>query len=365
MTHFSKQRPYRGLLILGLLLLGLTVGLYHAFQEDSNTAASLGDADEAVSEVTATNAAGSGKDETAIELFDADALDDIHAPHGAMYGVLESGLPAMLPMRRYAYELTAKLSSVEELVDDMGNLAVSSLCASPQFAGAPGISKWSNAIPNSISVARLIQEGQKDPDRVAKLVEKALLECLDQYDQIRKDYREADILWASGKHPPPTFSAKDKYYAQHRRYNNGVLEGERVHVTIYTGFYVLATIGRLPDPAILDQWCSESKIPSYGGGTMNVWLIDQYFRQTASTSGEFATRHRDLMKGQLGQDDRMKVSQWNAPWDIHHPLLAATGVDPSDIPTISVLRIPMKLEIDRDRRAAIVANFKQYAHQKE
>ena len=102
----------------------------------------------------------------------------------------------------------------------------------------------------------------------------------------------------------------------------------------------------------------------YDTTDIDVWLIDQYFRQVGPSAGEAARKHAELTAGAELEPRTIRRSKWNAPWEIGHWQLKATGVDTSDIPTIELVEIPHKMPWGRKLKKAIIENFMEHARPK-
>ena len=284
----------------------------------------------------------------------AEDLLDIHVPALTMEDLQAKGFPLISNPRKAAYTQTAP-QSVEEVVRDLGNMMVIEYCSlhigitqDPTIIG-----HYYRIINPNIKVLRLIEEGRRKPEAITPLLSDAINNCLADYDSAHKRYREA---WKSGKWGSGT-GDNDSYYEEHRTYSDPVLELGRRHDSVYMAFYVMANLDCL-DPHLLAMWINKQDDRRWRCEDMNLWLIDCYFRQPGDKS-DASKRHFDLLGGEAIGGKRVRQSQWNAPWDIHHPLLLAKHVDTKDIVTIEVLRIPRSLSrtIDGKMRERVLANF--------
>jgi hypothetical protein len=151
-------------------------------------------------------------------------------------------------------------------------------------------------------------------------------------------------------------SERDEYYEQHHRYQDPIIEFERIHTMVYSGMYVLANIHAL-DADTLRNWLEVPKPAIYNCVDMDVWLVDRYYADNPQAPG--AAEHKRLLGDTTIPASTGLESRWDAPWDIHDFLVNATGVDVADIPTIEVIRIPRELPstLDSSAKASILDSF--------
>jgi hypothetical protein len=272
----------------------------------------------------------------------------------------DKGSPLQHPVRQKVVAQTAQQSTAE-VIADLGNVMVMGYCG--YFIGmkapANAIQRYyKNALPN-IKVIRLIEEGRKDPSAVTPLLWGAAGNLLTDYDKARQACFER---WDSGADVGGT-GDNDQYYNQYRRYEDPVLEFQRMNDVGYMAFYILANIGELKSPDLLVEWIEKEKSNRWRCLEMEVWMVDYYFTQGGGRATEAAERHAALTKGVEICGPKVRQSRWNAPWDVHEPLLGAADVDVRDIQTIEVLAIPPRLpdRIDKQTQEQIVQNFLDYA----
>lgn len=264
----------------------------------------------------------------------------IPLPNSTASDLTNKGLPLMPHFRRKVYEQTTK-QTIPEVVADLGNILVTMWCDTNLNMTAPGfeIMKWRNEIMPNMKVLRLIEEGRKNPDYIADLVETAISECMKDYNDIHMKF---DIEWA--KQESHTLRENDPYYEEHKRYDNPMHEAQRVNFIINASFYILINIDRFDNPKLLSEWIETKKIADFDSLEMEIWLIDTYFRMADDEDSRYYENHKLLTKDMKIPDPTQKtMSAWDAPWDIHDFMLAAASVDVSDIETIDVLEIPPKI----------------------
>lgn len=296
------------------------------------------------------------------DLSDLDDVLDIRPPRGTMGDLTAKGFPVMSNPRRAAYVQTARQTTAE-VVADLGNEMTLTYCSGHIDAqyGVHQIGRYWLYIPRHIKVLRLIEEGRRKPEAVSKLLREAIARCVADYDRARKAWdKDWRRFWAKQRGNPVTGDA-DEYYNRHRRYEDPLLEFPRLHHAAYSAFYILADMGKL-DPTLLAEWIRPKKPWRFDCYDMNVWLIDCYFRQTPGQSAAEVS-HLALLGGVEIGGKRIQHSRWNAAWDIHHFLLAARGVNTSDIQTISVLNLPRSLPpaLDKATKHKLIESFLKHA----
>ena len=128
----------------------------------------------------------------------------------------------------------------------------------------------------------------------------------------------------------------------------------------YSIAYCLANIGELRPAEALARWIDRRAAPNEPRD-IDIWLIDQYFKQAGASDAAAAARHAELTAG-LDIDGRsIKQSRWNAAWSVNDMLVVAKDVDVSDIPTIEVLDFPPGLQLTDMQRCLIGRNFLEHA----
>lgn len=271
----------------------------------------------------------------------------------------EKGFPLHHPMRQKFVAQTAQQSTAE-VVADLGNLIVAEVLGSNINMKAPGyaIQRYYKYAGPNIKVLRLIEEGRQNPSAVTPLLRDAVRKLLTDYDEVRQACVKS---WERGEECPGT-SEIDRYYNEHRRYEHPQLEFPRMNDVGYMSLYILANIGQLNRPLLAD-WLRKEKTWRYRCTGMEVWLVDYYFTQGGGKATEAAKRHAALTKGVEICGPNVRQSRWNAPWDVHEPLLGAADVNVRDIQTIEVLAIPPRLPdgIDKQAQEQIVQNFLDFA----
>ncbi len=195
-------------------------------------------------------------------------LRNMSIPDDTMVELIEKGFPLISNPRRRALMQTAR-QSTEEVVADLGNsFVMSDSCNRDVAYSYRDIKRWSRTIPPNVKVLRLIEEGRKDPARIAPLLRQAIRDALSAYD---------DLIEATKTpidyDPSKGIQTNDPYYAKHKRYRNRSFEKERVHYVANASFYVLMNIGELDDPKLLAEWFKYKLLGAYSP-SMYVWLID-------------------------------------------------------------------------------------------
>jgi hypothetical protein len=286
-----------------------------------------------------------GEERPATAPASSTAADDLRA----------KGFPPMEVHRRDAYTQTASQTTAE-VAQDLGNRMVSFYCSEwiEITKGFDDLAYYFKQISCNIKVLRLIEEGRKDPQTVSALLARTIKDCLTGFDEARKAHWEA---WK--RNDVRGTSSDDPYYAKHRRYESPILEYWRRLDAINMCFYIMANLDRI-DPQLLAGWIQTTKglDRRCRCDDMNLWLVDRYFHQPGVT-GDAAKQHRELAGDIQISGKRVRQSRWNAPWDIHDPLLAMAGANPKDIQTIEVLEIPCSPppELDSKTKQQMLANF--------
>jgi hypothetical protein len=238
------------------------------------------------------------------------------------------GLPLMPAGRREAIRIAGS-TSLEEVAADLGNASMIELCRDQNVAGFNTFEFWGTALPPNLMVLRLIEEGRKDPNRVAAIVEAA----------IRRDIERL---------PESEF---DGY----------ITRGASTEFAIVAGFYVLANIDRLSDPILLARWIKMKKPPRTGSRPLDTWFIDYYFRCGPGAGSPEATEHFALLEGRTLVGPKQVMSRWDQAWERGDPVLVMSGVDPRDFETIEVLSIPRNYPYGHLREVMLIyRNFWQH-----
>jgi hypothetical protein len=292
---------------------------------------------------------------------DSSNLPDMPLPQSTVSDLTTKGMPLMPHGRQIAYEQT-KTQTITEVVADLGNHFMIGYTHNVNVLGAYfDISTWANDIQSNLKVLRLIEEGQQNKSEISNLLEKALSDCLDDFEENYKLYKEKDAAFAKGE-TPSSLSMSDEYYEQNKRYQDPIFEIDRILHVLYSSFYVLANLGELENPKLLSKWIDLSYKYLYGCPEMNVWLIDQYFKNDNSTYAEI---HKNLRADQYISGKSITVSKWDALWDIYDPMIAAMSVNTSDIQTMEILEIPYTLSISMPKATGIFENFQSYCKEKK
>ena len=298
---------------------------------------------------------------------DAGALEDLEEIRALATGMSTSadlarkGLPAISNPRRAELEETAS-QSIEEVIADLGNLMT--IAYNSTYSGHHALRNYDlgsyRGISSFMKVLRVIEEGRADPQRVSALLRTEL-------DLTIRLFREAGIAAHNARAAKalggPPLDVHSDFYNTHRREEDGEKELGRLTYFGYCTLYVLADIDQLRPAELLARWVDRDRqslvmLP----GDMDIWLIDQYFKQSGVAGAAAAARHADLTADLALDGGRVARSRWNAPWSIHDNMVVARGVDVSDIPTIEVLDIPNKrLGLDEGHRMQIMYNFLEHS----
>lgn len=258
--------------------------------------------------------------------------------------------------RRASLEMVMKSQTTSELIKDMGNSFIYQYSRIDDTLGV-GLDGYTS-LSHSPLVIRLIQEGRSNPDQVTKLLEDEISAILNEYESVRLGADVEEENMRLRLKPPVVVSSIDPYYQAHHRYENPFNEINRMNLSLNTAFFVLANIDGLNNMELFEEWHKQQKTSGAGGRDMEAWFIDQLISQSdLPSSNEYVQKHLQLVHGKSWHDNKVNVSEWNAPWDVHHPLLAETRVNTKDIPTITVLTIPSSLDMDDDKIEAIGENF--------
>jgi len=283
---------------------------------------------------------------------------DLPAARTTVQDLMDKGFPLMENPRKAAYTQTAQ-QSTPEVVSDLGNQMTIGFCSLDiNIDPMPcDLARYYRAISRHIKVMRLIEEGRQNPDMVSQLLRDAIRDCMSAYNEVCRARDVEWVKWTTGQWGPSGTGTDDEYYNTHRKYKDAVLEFERLHNVVYSSFYILANIGRL-DGQLLAEWIQKEKHPQYVCTDMDVFLVDCYYKQVPDSS-EAVKKHAALTEGFNISGEKVRQSAWNALWDVHHFLLAAKKVNLSDIKTIEVIKIPVRLPeaLDAKTKDEIIKNF--------
>ena len=283
---------------------------------------------------------------------------DLPAARTTVQDLMDKGFPLMENPRKAAYTQTAQ-QSTPEVVSDLGNQMTIGFCSLDiNIDPMPcDLARYYRAISRHIKVMRLIEEGRQNPDMVSQLLRDAIRDCMSAYNEVCRARDVEWVKWTTGQWGPSGTGTDDEYYNTHRKYKDAVLEFERLHNVVYSSFYILANIGRL-DGQLLAEWIQKEKHPQYVCTDMDVFLVDCYYKQVPDSS-EAVKKHAALTEGFNISGEKVRQSAWNALWDVHHPLLAAKKVNLSDIKTIEVIKIPVRLPeaLDAKTKDETIKNF--------
>ena len=283
-------------------------------------------------------------------------IDELHmirdeaASIGTAADVARKRFPVISNPRGAELERVAE-QSIEETIADLGD-PMSRIYSSIQSGigdGPPWRMGGYRGIPHQVHVLRVIEEGRADPQKVAELLRRELKVAASRY---LKQKSEVNNLFTArmraieggeqASHVPPKMPTKTYGHAG------------------YSALYCLANIGELRPPAVLTGWLERPGKPA-DPWDIDIWLIDQYFRQASVADTPAAARHAELSAGLKLDDGRIRQSRWNAMWSVHDITLQMKDVDVSDIATIEVLSLPEGLEVGDSQRWQIHKNCLEHS----
>jgi hypothetical protein len=122
----------------------------------------------------------------------------------------------------------------------------------------------------------------------------------------------------------------------------------------------LANLDRLPDPAVTMTWLTMQFEPGFErffNSSMHAWIMYQYATSAQYQDTPGYAELRAMLEATGLEKFTMPQSRWNAGWSVRDPMLARGRVDPSDLETIEVLRIPWEYVIDAQTYEEIKAKF--------
>lgn len=173
---------------------------------------------------------------------------------------------------RRLYRETAA-QRLEEVAADLGQFfAKADSCQRNTHYAAYDLEGWALTIPCNIKVRRLVEEGRRDPDRVAALLKQQLAAALADYPVRRDAWLAYMERYRRGAAPPVSISAQDPTYRRTGHYGDPIFELDRVHYVVHAALYVLAELGRL-DARTLAAWVAQDRPDELRCRELEVWLV--------------------------------------------------------------------------------------------
>lgn len=277
---------------------------------------------------------------------------------------------ALIPNpRAEAMKRTAQLT-LEELVWDLGEYWTSRgyVFASEHFE--PSDSSWfAAALLGNVEVARLIEEGRRQPRLVHELLQ----------DRVLRIWGGWAFFWQKrGIRFPPLPPAKGD--GEHEKSVTELLkEGESTaYVFPAASLFIMVNIN---DDTALDIVAEilrnepEPYKPAYRGATEGcrgqapssgilVWAVDCFLSrwkedELPEAARPLLAKHRELTAGFNISSTAEKMSSWSTTWSVHDIYVSMLGLDVSDVETLDVVGIPPDLDktTDSARREEILRNF--------
>jgi len=186
--------------------------------------------------------------------------------------VRQAGHHASGDVARRLYRETAA-QSVEQVVVDLGQFfAKADSCQRNTQYAANELEGWALTIPCNIKVRRLVEEGRRDPDLVATLLNNQIAAELAGYPAARDAWIAYMARYRRGDAPPPSISADDATYRSTRHYADPIFELDRVNYVIQAALYILGDIGRL-NAHTLAAWVAQDQPPELRCRELEVWLV--------------------------------------------------------------------------------------------
>jgi|GEM_PF-5754347 len=286
-------------------------------------------------------------------------------PQTTLEEMVANGLPAMSNGRKMKVLPVLHLTT-EETAADIGNVLTYSSIFLQHGSGYfyNEISGWAIGITSHTNVLRLIEEAQSNTELIQNLLDNQIQEIINKFPKSKENFTEENRLVSSGEKYSPSISESDAHYAGKREYKNAIFEFERIHISAYSSFYILASIGKLNNAKALDSWISVSESSAYSCEDLNLWLIDAYARTQKLSSPEYFQSHHQITSDKFKPKTVVR-SKWNAPVDIHNPFAAAMNIDLKDIPTIEVLEIPSQIDLTSSEKNAIIQAFRHHVQSTE
>ncbi len=246
-----------------------------------------------------------------------------------------------------AHQRTAGQSTAE-VVADLGEFFTkANTCGRNTHHALSDLEGWALTIPCNVKVRRLIEDGRRDGDGVARLLRDGLEEAGRSY-AMKSDAREGRLgRYRSGEVGHPGISEDDAHYARHREYEDPVFELDRVHYVFYAGLYVLANIDRL-DTRTLASWLGRDKPMAVACPKMDAWLV--HVRASAKDARGAAWARAAAKGTAAGLTVRKRqVPRWTS---IAHGPAAEAAAE-----RIEVLDIPTDLKMDDAAATRLVQDF--------
>jgi len=263
-------------------------------------------------------------------------------PVGHAEDLVRKGFPIISNPRSEAFGQVAN-KSLPDLAAGMGDIAHRELTRQGDVLA--GMGQWAATMPNSLYVLRLIEEGRREPDQVAKILSRQIDVELDQLDAFLKQYSRDDIA-KSGRGSADTHPAEEAYHEKYHRYQKRSLELSRMVRVITYAFYVAININKDDNPEQLRRWIAVDRREGWGSFDMDIWLVDRYVQHGSLRDTRVAARWRERLADRVVSTDQMiKKSVWNALWSIDDPLVLAKHIDTGDVRVIDVAQVPVALPV--------------------
>lgn len=271
------------------------------------------------------------------------------APDATIRDMVNKGLP--IPSRPRQYVLDSGNQSLEDCVKDLGNrftLAMGPVHALGDFDSLPS---WIS-ITYHAKVLRVIEEGRKAPDQVIPLVLAEIhRDSAFSLAELETRYRDTVL-----REPfEPVFTRDDDpKYNESREYGNVAGEYPRRMDAIGQCFYALANLNALAQArnelAAFAQMKLQARPLSFSVVLISC-LVNELQKQGQPVDAELVAATKKI---QLGLAAR---SAWNAPVDIHDPMVKIVNLNTSFVRTLQVIAIPGNMNLPPDEQEQIVDRF--------
>ena len=237
---------------------------------------------------------------------------------------------------RRLYRETAA-QRLEELVADLGQFfAKADSCQRNTHHAANDLKGWARTIPCNIKVRRLVDEGQRDPDRVATLLKQQIAAARADYPATRDAWMAYMARYRRGEVPSPSIAADDATYRRKGRYGDPIFELDRVHYVIHAALYVLGELGRL-DAHTLHDWVAQDRPDELRCRELEVWLVHVMLASLPPGTASAVPGLAETAASMNVRVTRRRFPRWDVDADIASVAVQAP---------LEMLDIPRELNVD-------------------
>ncbi len=261
----------------------------------------------------------------------------------------KKGLP--IPSNPRKYVLISGNQSLEDCVEDLGNRFTLAMGPVNVLGDVDSLSFWVS-ITYHAKVLRVIEEGRRSPEKVIPLLLAEIHRDLsNSLADMEATYR--DIAFREPFKPEFTRD-DDPKYKESREYSNVSGEFPRRMSAIGQCFYALANMDALSQARKELATFAEVKLrrrPTPFSVLLISCMVNELQKKGDPVDPELLAAAK---ANPLGLTAR---SAWNAPVDIHDPMVKVVKLNISSVRTLQVIEIPHTINIPKQEQEKLVTRF--------